>query len=91
LPGGTLIDADFFDANRPRLVHDAALSTHGLSLADELELARRLGIGPSDVWLVAVVAGSVAVGCPVSAEVLRQVPAAASRIASWASRLLQAR
>jgi Ni,Fe-hydrogenase maturation factor len=72
-----------------RLVHDAALSTHGLALADELGLAERLGICPKEVWLVAVIADSVEVGRPVGDAVLRQVPVAASRIADWASRLLE--
>ena len=87
LPAGTLIDVDFFDADRPPLVHDASLSTHGLSVADELELARRLGVCPKIVRLVAAVAGSVEVGRPAGDEVLRQVPAAASRIADWARKL----
>ncbi len=88
MPEGTLLDADFFDAHRPRLVHEAALSTHGLSVADELELARRLGICPKDVRLVAAIAGSVEVGRPVGNRVLAQVPAAARQIADWAARLL---
>ena len=88
-PVGTLIDADFFAADRPPLVHDASLSTHGLSVADELELARRLGLIPEHVRLVAVVAGSVEVGRPAGDEVLRQVPAAARRIADWARELLE--
>ena len=75
VPAGTLIDMDFFDAERPPLVHNDSLSTHGLSVADELELARRLGICPQDVWLVAAVAGSVEVGRSASDGVLRQVPA----------------
>jgi hydrogenase maturation protease len=86
LPVGTLVDVDFFDAARPRLLHDDTLSTHGLSVADEIELARRLGTCPKEVWLVAVAAGSVKVGCPVSDEVLRQVPVAASRIADWSKK-----
>jgi len=89
MPDGTLIEADFFDADRPPLVHDATLSTHGLSVADELELAQRLGICPSHVRLVAVVAGSVEVGRPVGASVLQRVSVAAHRIAAWASRLLE--
>ena len=88
LPPGTLIDQDFFDANGIRLVHDGALSTHGLAVTDELELARRLGICPNDVWLVAVVADSVEVGHAAADAVLRQVPVAASRIVDWARRLL---
>ena len=71
-----------------RLVHDTALSTHGLAIADELELARRLGICPGDVRLVAVVAESVEVGRSASDAVLGQVPVAASRIVQWANRLL---
>jgi hydrogenase maturation protease len=86
---GTLIDADFFAADRPPLVHDASLSTHGLSVADELALARRLGLCPKVVRLVAVVAGSVEVGRPAGDEVVRQVPAAARRIADWARKLLE--
>ena len=38
------------------------MSTHGLSLADELELAERLGICPKEVYLVAAVAGSAELG-----------------------------
>ena len=87
MPDGTLIEADFFDAARPSLVHDAALSTHGLSVADELDLAERLGICPSQVWLVAAVAGSVEVGQPIGDRVLQRVSVATQRIAAWASRL----
>jgi hydrogenase maturation protease len=89
VPVGTLIDADFFAVDRPPLVHDVALSTHGLSVADELALAQRLGLCPKSVWLVAAVAGSVEVGRSAADEVLRQVPAAASRIAHWAKKLLE--
>lgn len=89
VPVGTLIDVDFFDVDRPPLVHDAALSTHGLSVADELALAQRLDLCPKIVWLVAAVAGSVEVGRSADDEVLRQVPAAASRIAHWAKKLLE--
>jgi hydrogenase maturation protease len=89
LPVGTLIDADFFDADRPPLVHDGSLSTHGLSVADELELARRLGMCPQNVRLVAAVAGSVEVGRSASDGILRQVPAAATRIANWARKALE--
>jgi hydrogenase maturation protease len=89
LPVGTLIDADFFDPDRPLLVHGGSLSTHGLSVPDELELARRLGLCPKDVRLMAAVAGSVEIGCCAGDGVRRQVPAAASRIADWARKMLE--
>ncbi len=91
VPVGTLIDADFFDADRPPLVHDRSLSAHGLAtVADELEFARRLGMCPPDVRLVAAVAGSLEVGrYRASDGVLQQVPAAASRITNWAKKLLE--
>ncbi len=89
LPEGTLIDVDFWDANRPRLLHDAALSTHGLSIADELELAERLGMCPKHVRLVAAVVGSAELGHPAGDEVLRQVPVAAARIAAWTRMVLK--
>jgi hydrogenase maturation protease len=83
MPVGTLIDMDFFDADLPSLVHDGSLSTHGLSVADELELARQLDLCPQIVRLVAVAAGSVEVGRSACDEVLRQVPVAGERIADW--------
>jgi hypothetical protein len=85
----SFIDADFFAATRPQLVHDASLSTHGLSAADELELARRLDMCPKIVWLVAAVAGSVEVGHAAADEAPRQVPVAAGRIADWARKFLE--
>jgi hydrogenase maturation protease len=86
-PAGTLIDIDFSAANRLRLVHDAVLSTHGLSVADELALAERLDIYRGEVRLVAAVVESVELGIAADTRVLRQVPAAACRIAEWASKL----
>jgi hydrogenase maturation protease len=88
LPPGTLIDSGFFNADRPPLVHDGSLSSHGLSIADELELARRLGICPQDVRLVAAAARSFDIGRSAGDEILRQVPVAAGRIANWVKRLL---
>jgi hydrogenase maturation protease len=88
MPVGTLIDADFSAANRLRLVHDTVLSTHGLSVADELALAARLGMYQGAVNLLAAVVASVEVGRPPDERVLRQVPVAAGRIAAWARRIL---
>ena len=87
LAEGTLLDVDFFAADRPPLVHDAALSTHGLSVADELALAQQLGLCPAEVRLIAAIVGSVEVGRPIGAAVRGQVSAAARRVADWAARL----
>ena len=70
-----------------RLIHDATLSTHGLSVADELHLAKQLDLCPRQVRLVAVVVQSVEVGRPISGPVLQQVPVAVDRILGWASKL----
>ncbi|MCU0961069.1 MAG: hydrogenase maturation protease [Pirellulaceae bacterium] len=83
-PAGTLLEMDFFAADRPELVYDRALSTHGLSVLAELQLARQLGLCPPQVRLVAVVAATAQVGCPPSAAVRQQVPVAVRRIADWA-------
>ena len=87
LPTGTLIEVDFCDPDRPRLAHDRVLSSHGLSVADQLELASRLDLLPDDIRLVAVVIRSADRGCLPDIEVASQVPAAAGRIVQWAEQL----
>jgi hydrogenase maturation protease len=86
LPPGTLVEADFFGPNRPQLVHERALSSHGLSVAGQLAMASGLGPLPDEVRIVAVTLGSAKLGRPVSKEVVRQVPSAARRIVEWALR-----
>jgi Ni,Fe-hydrogenase maturation factor len=70
-----------------RLVHDCVLSTHGLSVADEIRLAKQLDLCPSEVRLVAVVAESVEVGRPISEAVSRQISVAAAQIIRWAEHI----
>lgn len=82
-PAGTLIEMDFFDPYRPQLAHDRALSSHGLSMADQLELATGLGMLPARVHLVAMTLGSAELGQPASAAVIDHVPAAADRVSQW--------
>ncbi len=79
-PVGSLIDIDFFSPDRPQLVHDMPLSSHGLSLAHELELARKLQMLPRRVVLVAVAIDDASVGRRVSPAVLSMVDPAAARI-----------
>ena len=79
-PPGTLIDMDYFAPDRPSLVHDQTLSSHGLSLGHELALARGLGMLPARVGLVAATVSSTELGDPVSEPVRRLVPTAADAI-----------
>jgi hydrogenase maturation protease len=81
-PAGNLIDVDFAAAERPRLVHDEPLSSHGLSLAHELELARQLKMLPKRVHLVAAAAGEMGIGAAPGAAVSALVEPAVRRILS---------
>ncbi len=86
-----LIDVDFFDPERPALVHDDALSTHGLSIADQLELARRLGMLPPVVRLIAAPVTTVALGRPATPAVRALASAAAQRLIDFMNRDRKAR
>lgn len=59
---GTLLCVDWFAGDRPQLVHDDALSTHGLSLGHQLELAAALQTLPEKVTLVALIAEPADIG-----------------------------
>ena len=79
-PEAALIELDFFDPNRPSLWHDASLSSHGLSLAHELELAQRLDLAPERVRLIAAPVTDVRVGAPLGAVTRSLLRPAADRI-----------
>lgn len=49
---GRVFDMDWFDPDRPELVNDDSMSTHGLSLAMQLDMAERLGMLPPFVRLI---------------------------------------
>lgn len=51
---GLVLDIDWFSEARPALIHDDTMSTHGLSIATQLELAGRLGLLPPVVRLIGV-------------------------------------
>jgi hydrogenase maturation protease len=51
---GNLLDIDWFDEDRPALVNDDTMSTHGLSIGRQLELAQTLNMLPLTVRLIAV-------------------------------------
>ena len=77
---GRLIEVDWFGPDRPPLVRDAVLSSHGLSIADDMELARRLNVLPDEVRLTAVTIGPTRIGGTMRHEVRCQVPNAAEKI-----------
>ena len=82
---GALIDRDWFDPNRPPLVHDDVLSSHGLSLAEQIQLAGQLKLLPRYVRLLALVIDGAAVG-ETPPDCRRQVRAAVGRIKHWVSK-----
>ncbi len=51
---GQIIDIDWFDINRPDLAHDDVLSSHGLGISNQIDLASTLDLLPPIVWLVAM-------------------------------------
>lgn len=81
IPAGQLLDFDFFDNHQLRLLHDLVLSTHGLSVANELELARRLHTLPSRVRLVTATVASIDVGQTLTSAIEGLIEPAANRVA----------
>ena len=67
-PPGRLMDMDWFDPGRPTLLHDTVISSHGLSIADELDLAARLDMLPQRVHFIGCTIGSTEIGQPMRAK-----------------------
>jgi hydrogenase maturation protease len=80
LPAGRLLEFDWNAPDRPPLRAERCVSTHGMSLADQLELARALGRIPPVVRIVAVTSGSTRMGDAPSADILRQMGPAVQRV-----------
>jgi len=74
---GEIVDVDWASEGRPALVHESALSTHGLSIARQLELAAGLGLLPGRVRLIGAVLESTRCGDGLSAPL---VPAVSSAV-----------
>ncbi|WP_428937292.1 hydrogenase maturation protease [Fontivita pretiosa] len=88
LPTGTLIECDWDSPQRTRLaVGQSCGSTHGLGLADHIEMARRLGMLPPVVKLIALSITEAEVGQAQSRKLLRQIRAAARRVRNLAASL----
>jgi len=92
LPTGTLIECDWDSPQRTRLaVGQSCSSTHGLGLADHIEMARRLGMLPPVVKLIALSVTETDLGQPPSRKLLRQMRAAARRVRNLAANLAASR
>jgi hydrogenase maturation protease len=75
-----LIVLDMLQQAVPPLVHDRALSSHGLAIADELMLAGALGVLPRRVHLVAAQIRSTNIGQPMSPHMTPLVDRACRRL-----------
>ncbi len=62
LEPGRVLDIDWFSPDKPGLANDDTMSSHGLSIAVQLDLAQRLGLLPASVRLIAVSIESARVG-----------------------------
>lgn len=84
---GMVLDIDWFSEARPALLNDDTMSTHGLSIAMQLELAGRLGLLPPIVRLIAMTLGEQPkVGHAVSESLASCVIRAADRVVMHAAR-----
>ncbi len=80
LDPGRVLDIDWFSPDRPGLVNDDTMSTHGLSIAMQLDLAERLDLLPSRVRLIAVCIEPAQVGQPQSDYLPKAVASAVSLV-----------
>ncbi len=86
---GQLIELDWSATPGVELAGDRAVSTHGLSIAHQVELARTLGNLPGEVWLVAAMIERPALESPPSEEVAALVPAADHAVRRAVARLVR--
>lgn len=80
-PYGSIIDVDWRSSDRPQLIHDDVLSSHGLSIAHQIDLAEKLGMLPSRVRLIGAVIEGARIGRKTGDAVVRAVDAVVDRIA----------
>ncbi len=78
---GRIIDIDWFAPDRPPLANDDTMSTHGLSLGSQIEMAQAIGLLPPTVRLIGLTLGAVpSVGEPATEGIVRHVVHAADLI-----------
>lgn len=87
IPGsapGRIVDVDWFAPDRPKLLSQRPLSTHGWCIAQELDLARSLGLLPPHVRLLGATIASAEVGEFISPAVRGCAAAICWRIVMYA-------
>ena len=77
---GRILEMDVACGPLPAVLHDDALSSHGLGLADQIELARRLGVLPAEVWFVGAVIAEARPGIAAGAALDPAVGEACGRV-----------
>lgn len=87
-PLGDLIEMDWDSPRRPALVSERSISTHGISIADQIVLARATGLLPAVVRLFAVSIGAHETFAVAATEVSARVPDVAGRIVEFSTGLL---
>jgi hydrogenase maturation protease len=79
-----LIEIDLAREDLPALLHDDALSSHGLGLAAQLELARRLGLLPPKARFLGAPLRGAVLGTAARAELAQLVERTVARIRALA-------
>ena len=82
--GHGLLQWDLRHDPLPQLAHDDALSSHGMGLADQLELARQIGVLPREVHLVAAPIEDVSLGAHQGSRLQEYVRRAADLVVETA-------
>lgn len=70
---GQIVDINWFSPDRPKMVHDDVLSSHGLSIASQINLAQTLDLLPPIVRLIGVTLNEAKVGDDVSEKVAAKI------------------
>lgn len=90
---GRVLDLDWFSPQRPELINDDTMSTHGLSIAMQLDLAKKLGLLPKRVRLVAACIEPAKVGEPASDRMPQMIVTAANlvvvQVERWCASILE--
>jgi len=81
---GELFQCAWDSPDRPALLRQRSASTHGISVAEQMELAARLGMLPPQVVLIAAQAGRTDMGDSPCAAVCQSVREAVNRICALA-------